>query len=223
MSHDNAHDTGWHGCSVLGQSLPPGRPDGVRTAHSVTPRVRALAQRPTLTLETHPDPRPDSTDRDRCSVLGCSTTHATGNATMMLALVLAAAGGLSAAVPGTDVSQEVPYFSQSMVHVEAESFTPAVGSAWSPRKWGDDGGFFASTVANTFHSRRGYLHAPANSSTETVATATITVPTAGSYTVLARYEQGYRCESASCCCCCCCCCCHCRSHARSNQQVPTKT
>eukprot|EP01043_Picozoa_sp_COSAG02_P019914 COSAG02_NODE_971_length_15551_cov_4.415157_8_plen_190_part_00 len=119
------------------------------------------------------------------------------NTTMMLAMALAAAGGLSAAGPGTDVSQEVPYFAQSMVHVEAESFTPAVGSAWSPRKWGDDGGFFASTVANTFHSRRGYLHAPANSSSETVATAAITVPTAGSYTVLARYEQGYRCVSAA--------------------------
>jgi hypothetical protein len=34
-------------------------------------------------------------------------------------------------------------------------------------------------VANTFHSRRGYLNAPANSSTETVATAMFTVPTAG--------------------------------------------
>jgi hypothetical protein len=122
---------------------------------------------------------------------------------MMLRLVLVAAGGITAAaVPGTDVSQEVPYFSQSMVHVEAESFTPTVGSAWSPKKWGDDGGFFASTVANTFHSRRGYLHAPANSSTETVATAAITVPAAGSYTVLARYEQGYRSGSVASCCFC---------------------
>jgi hypothetical protein len=110
---------------------------------------------------------------------------------MMLAVAVATAG-CAAAVPGADISQVVPYFSQSMVHVEAEDFTPAVGAAWSPKKWGDDGGFFASTVANTFHSRRGYLHAPANSSSETVATATITVPTAGSYTVLARYEQGYR-------------------------------
>ena len=110
---------------------------------------------------------------------------------MMLALAVATAG-YAAAVPGADISQVVPYFSQSMVHVEAEDFTPAVGAAWSKKKWGDDGGFFASTVANTFHSRRGYLHAPANSSSETVATATITVPTAGSYTVLARYEQGYR-------------------------------
>jgi hypothetical protein len=117
---------------------------------------------------------------------------------MMLALAVATAG-CAAAVPGADISQVVPYFSQSMVHVEAEDFTPAVGAAWSPKKWGDDGGFFASTVANTFHSRRGYLHAPANSSSETVATATITVPTAGSYTVLARYEQGYRSGIANCC------------------------
>ena len=117
---------------------------------------------------------------------------------MMLALAVATAG-CAAAVPGADISQVVPYFSQSMVHVEAEDFTPAVGAAWSPKKWGDDGGFFASTVANTFHSRRGYLHAPANSSSETVATATITVPTAGSYTVLARYEQGYRYGIANCC------------------------
>lgn len=110
---------------------------------------------------------------------------------MMAAALLAVVRGCA----GVDVpvSQEVPYFSQSMVHVEAESFTPAVGSAWSPRKWGEDGGFFASTVANTFHSRRGYLHAPANSSSESVATAAITVPATASYTVLARYEQGYRC------------------------------
>ena len=113
---------------------------------------------------------------------------------MMLALVLATAGGCTGAAP-TDVSQEVPYFSQSMVHIEAESFTPAEGSAWSPRRWGEDGGFFASTVANTFHSRRGYLHAPANSSSETVASAAITVPATDTYTVLARYEQGYRCGS----------------------------
>ena len=68
----------------------------------------------------------------------------------------------------------------------------APGAAWDARGWGDDGGLFASTVANTFHSRRGYLHAPANASSESVATATFTVPAAGSYHVLARYETGYR-------------------------------
>ena len=91
-----------------------------------------------------------------------------------------------------DVSQQIKYFSQTMVHVEAENFTVADGATWSPRRWGGDGGFFASTVANTFHSRRGYLHAPANSSTETVATAMISVSEAGTYSVLARYETGYR-------------------------------
>ena len=70
---------------------------------------------------------------------------------MMLALVLAAGGlvGAESAVE-TDVSQVVPYFSENMVHIEAEDFTPAPGAGWAKKKWGDDGGFFASTVANTF-------------------------------------------------------------------------
>jgi len=127
-----------------------------------------------------------------CCLLARSRDRRTVMA-MMLALVLAAGGlvGAESAVE-TDVSQVVPYFSENMVHIEAEDFTPAPGAGWAKKKWGDDGGFFASTVANTFHSRRGYLHAPANASSESVATAAITVPTAGSYTVLARYEQGYR-------------------------------
>jgi hypothetical protein len=115
----------------------------------------------------------------------------------LLPLLPAAAAALAAAgaatrVPPADVSQTVGYFSQAMIHIEAENFTAARGSAWVPKGWGDDGGLFASTVANTFHSRRGYLHAPANASAETVATAVFTVAAAGSYQVLARYETGYR-------------------------------
>ena len=102
----------------------------------------------------------------------------------------------AAAAPAADVSQSIPYFEQSLVVIEAENFT-AVGpeAAWSPRRWGEDGGFFASTVANTFHSRRGYLHAPANASAESVATATFSVAKQDTYDVLARYETGYRFQS----------------------------
>ena len=50
-------------------------------------------------------------------------------------------------------------------------------------------------MANTFHSRRGYLHAPANASAESVATATFSVAKQDTYDVLARYETGYRFQS----------------------------
>ena len=101
----------------------------------------------------------------------------------------------AAAAPVADVSQSIPYFDQSLVVIEAENFTVGPEAAWSPRRWGEDGGFFASTVANTFHSRRGYLHAPANASAESVATATFSVAKQDTYDVLARYETGYRFQS----------------------------
>ena len=75
---------------------------------------------------------------------------------------------------------------------EGENFTASAGAQWQPKAWADDGGLFASTVANTFMSRRAYLHAPANVSADDVARAKFSVSKTGSYSVLARYESGYR-------------------------------
>ena len=50
---------------------------------------------------------------------------------VMLCAALGAPALLAAEPPPVDISQQVPYFSQTMVHVEAENFTSAPGSAWS--------------------------------------------------------------------------------------------
>eukprot|EP01052_Picozoa_sp_SAG31_P058265 SAG31_NODE_17708_length_660_cov_1.344029_1_plen_95_part_01 len=81
----------------------------------------------------------------------------------------------AAAVPPADVSQQASYFSQTLVVVEAESFTAAAGSAWSPRAWGEDGGLFASTVANTFHSRRAHLRSGADAPAGLTAAASVVI------------------------------------------------
>lgn len=57
-------------------------------------------------------------------------------------------------------------------------------------------GFFAATVANTFHSRRGYLNAPADASPSDKASAVFVVAEDGDYSVLVRYEHGYRFNAA---------------------------
>ena len=88
--------------------------------------------------------------------------------------------------------RQVPYFGTTMVHIEAENFTAAPGSAWRAAAWGGDVGYFAATVADTFHSRRAFLHAPAASAAGAVATAEFSVTRAGTYSVLARYETGFR-------------------------------
>eukprot|EP01051_Picozoa_sp_SAG22_P011737 SAG22_NODE_1157_length_5331_cov_1.886086_1_plen_321_part_00 len=107
----------------------------------------------------------------------------------MIAALGSVAGDVSR--PG-DISQQVPYFGTTMVHIEAENFTAAPGSAWRPAAWGGDVGLFAATVADTFHSRRAFLHAPAASAAGAVATAELSVTRAGTYSVLARYETGFR-------------------------------
>ena len=54
--------------------------------------------------------------------------------------------------------------------------------------------YFASTVADVFHSRRAYLHGPLNATAADGAATSVTVPAAGTYTVLVRYEAPYRFE-----------------------------
>eukprot|EP01046_Picozoa_sp_COSAG06_P020245 COSAG06_NODE_1475_length_9337_cov_6.585733_13_plen_123_part_00 len=50
------------------------------------------------------------------------------------------------------------------------------------------------TVANSFHSRRAYLHLGGPNASANVAAATLTVASDGNYSVLARYEMPYRFE-----------------------------
>lgn len=92
-----------------------------------------------------------------------------------------------------DVSQLAPYFSQNITFLEAENMTSDQG--WEPRQWAHGGNYFASTVNNVFMSRRMFLHAPANATSDTVAKATITVASTGEYMVMARYEALYRFET----------------------------
>ena len=71
------------------------------------------------------------------------------------------------------------------------------GAAWRPIAWGD-GNYFASTLNNVFSSRRALLSGnqqTASSSpqraTVAAATATVTVPHDGLFSVLVRYEGIY--------------------------------
>ena len=92
--------------------------------------------------------------------------------------------------------QIIPFNSeQSLVFAEGENFTAASGSSWESREWAKSPHYFASTVADVFHSRRAYLHGPENATAATDgAASTVIVPAAGEYTVLVRYEMPYRFE-----------------------------
>jgi hypothetical protein len=92
-----------------------------------------------------------------------------------------------------DVSQLAPYFSQNITFLEAENMTEDGG--WEARQWAHGGNYFASTVNNVFMSRRMFLHAAANATSDTIAKASITVASAGEYMVMARYEALYRFET----------------------------
>lgn len=99
-----------------------------------------------------------------------------------------------------DISQRVPQWVNGSVAgqltvLEAENFTVAAGSLWSAQEWARSPNYFASTVTNTFHSRRAYLHAPAVATPADVASAAFTVAATGSYSLLARYESLFRFET----------------------------
>eukprot|EP01045_Picozoa_sp_COSAG04_P002623 COSAG04_NODE_97_length_26459_cov_6.507246_11_plen_1116_part_00 len=86
---------------------------------------------------------------------------------------------------------------QTLIFIEAENFTVAPNSPWEPRAWAHSPNYFASTVANVFHSRRAYLHHPAmtdKTTQPTTAAAAFTLPAAGHYSVLIRYEAPFRFE-----------------------------
>ncbi len=77
---------------------------------------------------------------------------------------------------------------------EAEEFQVAAPgpAAWQARPWGEN--YYAATMANTFLSRKAFLGAPENCDA-TAAGVTVSVPTAGRYLVLVRYEAAYRFET----------------------------
>ncbi len=84
------------------------------------------------------------------------------------------------------------------LYCEAEEFKvekPAGGAdpaGWQSKPWGEN--YYAATFANTFLSRKAFLGAPENCA-ETVASVTVSVPAAGRYLVLVRYEAAYRFET----------------------------
>ena len=105
---------------------------------------------------------------------------------------------LSAAQPA---AQYIPLNErQTLVFIEGENFTvsSSASSLWEPRAWAHSPNYYASTVANVFHSRRAYLHHPALTSTTSaagdVAAAAFVVPAHGPHEVMVRYEAPFRFE-----------------------------
>ena len=125
-------------------------------------------------------------------------------ARLKLVMLLLVAYVAAPALP-RDVAESAQYIPlnerQTLVFLEAENFTvpSAAASTWQPREWAKSPNYFASTVANVFHSRRAYLHHPALNGAmagaeATTAAAAFTVPAAGRYSVLIRYEAPFRFE-----------------------------
>eukprot|EP00937_MAST-01D_sp_MAST-1D-sp2_P004985 g4985.t1 len=91
--------------------------------------------------------------------------------------------------------QRFVYGNSSITVMEAENFT-VLNGGWSAQSWAHSNVTrFASTVANTFLSRRAFLHAPADATSDAVAVATVDIGTAGAHQVLVRYEAAYRFET----------------------------
>ena len=101
----------------------------------------------------------------------------------------------------TQHAQHLPYFGTNLIVMEAENFTVAPPSAdtdtWSARPWLLSANRFAASVADTYLSRRAYLHGPANVSVSASATMAfeLSAEEAGTYEVLLRYEAAYNFET----------------------------
>ena len=83
-----------------------------------------------------------------------------------------------------------------MIVMECENFT--VSSGFEPRPWLHSANRFAASVADTYLSRRAYLHAPANAtSVDAVATMDFEIKggEAGIYEALLRYESAFKFET----------------------------
>jgi hypothetical protein len=80
-----------------------------------------------------------------------------------------------------------PHAGQTIL-VEAESFS-VKSPGWEARPYGTN--YYAATFANTFLSRKAYLGAPENGP-PSVASADVSIPEAGRYLALVRYEAAFR-------------------------------
>ncbi len=74
---------------------------------------------------------------------------------------------------------------------EAEDFR-AANRNWKRQPWGEN--YYCATFANTFLSRKAFLQAPEQCDSS-AASLNITVPEAGRYLALVRYEAAYRFET----------------------------
>lgn len=105
----------------------------------------------------------------------------------------AAAGDAATAAATYRQGKPVAVQSDGLLVAEAEEFAVTPGSAgWQARNWGTN--YYAATFANSFLSRKAYLGAPEQCDSSE-ATLTVTVPTAGKYLALVRYEACYRFET----------------------------
>lgn len=92
-------------------------------------------------------------------------------------------------------AQHLPYFDTNLIVMEMENFSVAADSAWVTQPWLQNR--FAASVADTYLSRRAYLHGPANISASSSATMTfdLSEAEAGCYDVLLRYESAFNFET----------------------------
>eukprot|EP01043_Picozoa_sp_COSAG02_P062612 COSAG02_NODE_8683_length_2480_cov_2.912222_1_plen_171_part_00 len=96
---------------------------------------------------------------------------------------------------GAQHAQHLPYFDTNLIVMEMENFSVAADSAWVSQPWLQNR--FAASVADTYLSRRAYLHGPANISASSSATMSfdLSEAEAGCYDVLLRYESAFNFET----------------------------
>lgn len=122
-----------------------------------------------------------------------------GAATVLIAC-LACSGHVSAAPTTAPADYRAAFgpvkpISDTTVIAEAEEFRVQSGGAtnaakgWEPKQWGEN--YYAATFANTFLSRKAFLGAPEQTG-DSVAEIVVTVPKAGRYLALVRYEAAHQ-------------------------------
>ena len=112
--------------------------------------------------------------------------------------VLLLLGILRSAPPSSaQHAQHLPYFESNLIVMEMENFSFAASSQWSVRPWLQSR--FAASVADTYLSRRAFLHGLANISASSSATMNfdLSADEAGCYDVLLRYESALLCQSVT--------------------------
>jgi hypothetical protein len=95
-------------------------------------------------------------------------------------------------------AQHLKYFHQNIIVMEAENFTSAGKSGgWESKPWMLSANRFASSVADTYLSRRAYLQGRLDLGAAATASMDFEVATdeAGTFEVLLRYEAAFRFET----------------------------